>query len=156
MNNIFPFGSLVDQEVLPQESANEEMYKKEYAFDFEKGEFIQTLTKKIRLDDELEAYRTWALKALLTPRYKHLGYSRGYGQEFEGLIRRGLTRTANESEIKRTVTETLMVNAKTREVAEFQFSWEDDAVFCEFVAVTTRGDRILLSANIKKRTGVII
>jgi len=150
MNNIFPLGSLVDQEVLPQESANEEVYKKEYAFDFEKGEFVQTPTKKNRFNDELEAYRTWSLKALLTPRYKHLGYSRGYGQEFEDLIRRSLTRAANESEIKRIITETLMVDTRTREVIEFQFNWEDDAVFCEFVAVTTRGDRIPLSATIRK------
>lgn len=150
MNNIFPLGSLVEQEEFIQESADKEIYKKEYAFDFEKGEFIQTSAKKNRLDDELEAYRTWALKALSTSRYKHLGYSRNYGQEFEDLIRRNLTRTANESEIKRMITEALMVDARTREVTEFQFTWQDDAVVCEFVAVTTRGDRIPFIVNIRK------
>ena len=150
MNSIFPLGSLIDQEALFQDAANKEIYKKEYAFDTEKGEFIQTSTKKSRIVDELEAYRTWALKALFTPRYKHLAYSRGYGQEFEDLIRRNLTRAANESEIKRMITETLMVDVRTREVTEFQFGWQDDEVFCEFVAVTTRGDRLPLGINIRK------
>ena len=148
MTSIFPLGSLIEQEVSAQEAA-EEIYKKEYAFDFEKGEFIQTSTKKPRLDDGIAAYKTWAQKTLLTPRYKHLAYGRAYGQEFEDLVRRNLTRAANESEIKRMITEALMVDPRTREITDFAFSWADDEVVCEFAVTTTRGDRAQLSVSVR-------
>nr|WP_315990773.1 DUF2634 domain-containing protein [Desulforamulus aquiferis] len=90
--------------------------------------------------DDLESYIQWCRKALLTPRYRHLIYSRNYGSEFEELIGRGLTRAAIESEIKRITTETLMVDPRTASVHSFFFEHREDAVYFSCSVSTVRGD----------------
>jgi hypothetical protein len=101
-------------------------FGKSWRFDFEAGEFVLTPTGKVVETKDAEAWKEWCKKALATARYRHLVYSRNYGQEFEDLLTRNLNRAANESEIKRIATETLMADPRTAAVRNFTFTWEED------------------------------
>ncbi|MMZ66822.1 hypothetical protein D1872_293530 [compost metagenome] len=72
----------------------------------------------------------WCEKAVRTPRYRHLIYSRDYGQEYDDLIGRGYSRAVLESEIERMTTEALMVDPRTAGVDSFTFEWSSYA--CQF------------------------
>lgn len=80
-----------------------------------------TPTRKIARADDTAAWVVWCEKAIRTPRYRHLIYSRSYGQEFEELIGKGYSRAVQESEIERIATETLMVDPRTLSVGDFSF-----------------------------------
>ncbi|MEW6540562.1 MAG: DUF2634 domain-containing protein [Bacillota bacterium] len=122
-------------------------FPRSWRFDFDAGDFMLTPTGTVALADELHAYLEWCNKALLTPRHRHLIYGRNYGQEFEDLIRRNLTRAGNESEIKRMVTEALKVNPRTASVENFRFAWDGDAVYFTFDVTTARGETITLGSR---------
>lgn len=113
---------------------------KTWLFDYETGDFVRTPDGRVKRVEGLEAYIQWARKTLATPRYKHLAYSGQYGQEFEDLIGRDLTKQAVESEIQRIVTETLMVNPQTVEVGQFSFEWQEDALFYTCSVLTVFGE----------------
>lgn len=133
----------------PEAAATEQVqFPRSWRFDFDKGDFQLTPTGVIAPASELQAYIQWCMKALLTPRYRHLIYSRGYGQEFEDLIRRNLTRAGNESEIRRMVTEALMVDPRTASVGNFVFRWEDDVVYFSCEVTTVRGDTATLESKV--------
>jgi hypothetical protein len=104
-------------------------------FDFTAGDFVTTATGQGVPTQGVQAWTDWGLKALLTLRYKYPVYSRIYGQDFDDLIRRNLTRAANESEIQRIVTETLMVDPRTAKVDAFAFAW--DGATCYFTCQIT-------------------
>lgn len=147
MPNLFPQVETV-VETAETTQDNQVQFGKSWRFDFEKGDFIQTPTGKVVPTKDLDAYREWCYKALLTPRYKHLIYSRSYGQEFEDLIRRNLNLAGNESEIKHIITEALMVDPRTAEVTNFKFTWSDNEVYVTFDAVTVRNETVQLETKV--------
>jgi len=148
MPNLFPLEEVSVQDEATEENTDQVKFKKSWQFDFEKGDFVQTPTGKVATADEIQAYTEWCYKALLTPRYRYLIYSRSYGQEFEDLIRRNLSRAGNESEIKRIITEALLVDPRTAEVTNFAFNWDGDTVYVTFDAITVRGDRVELNTEV--------
>ncbi len=89
-----------------------------------------TPTRKIAGAEGTEAWIIWCQKAIRTPRYRHLIYSRDYGQEFEELIGIGYSRAVQESEIQRIARETLMVDPRTASVEGFVFEWQGER--CSF------------------------
>lgn len=139
MPNLFPTGG--SAAVLPetQNKANQVKFGKSWRFDFETGDFIMTPTGKTMETREEDAWLEWCQKAVLTERYKYLIYSRQYGQEFTDLIRRNLNRAANESEIKRIVTEALKVDPRTASVDNFTFNWDGDQCFFTCQVKSVRG-----------------
>ncbi|WP_106766823.1 DUF2634 domain-containing protein [Paenibacillus faecalis] len=106
------------------------VFGRSWRFDFEAGEFVMSPTRKVAAVDEKEAWVIWCEKAIRTPRYRHLIYSRDYGSELEELIGSDDDHALLESEIRRMVTETLMADARTESVDQFLFTWEGEA--CRF------------------------
>jgi hypothetical protein len=102
---------------------------------------VLTPTGKVAESTGADAWLEWCQKALLTERYRYLAYSRQYGQEFDDLMARHLSRAANESEIQRITRETLMVDPRTASVDRFTFRWEGDAVYFTCVVTNVRGER---------------
>ena len=105
-------------------------FGRSWRFDFSIGEFVLTPAGKVAEAEYFEAWLQWCLKALRTERYRYLAYTRAYGQEMDSLIGRHLTRAANESEIRRMVTECLTVDPRTAAVGNFVFDWDGD--ICTF------------------------
>ncbi|MGG4046505.1 hypothetical protein BCV73_32900 [Paenibacillus sp. SSG-1] len=106
------------------------VFGRSWRFDFDAGEFVMSPTRKIAVADEREAWVTWCEKAIRTPRYRHLIYSRDYGSELEDLVGSGYDHALLESEIRRMVSEALLADARTESVDQFVFAWEGEA--CRF------------------------
>lgn len=135
MPNLFP---TVATEVTPVTGREAQVqFGKSWKFDFETGEFVMTPTGRVIETSDNEAWLEWCKKAVHTGRYRHLVYSRNYGQELEDLIGKNLTREAKESEIQRMVTECLMTDPRTARVDNFSFRWDNDTVVfgCEIASV---------------------
>lgn len=148
MPNLFPTEEVMPEPEAPETSASQVKFGRSWRFDFEAGDFVLTPIGKVAETTELDAYIEWCKKALLTPRYRHPIYSRNYGSEFEGLIGRGLTREAIESEIKRMVTEALMVDPRTARVDNFTFSWDGDTVSFTCEVTTVRGETAEIGSKV--------
>jgi len=147
MPSLFPTEQVT---AAPEETQTSQVkYGRSFIFDFEQGDFILSPTGKVVEVDGVEAYRQWAQKTLLTPRYRHPIYSRNYGQEFEDLLRRNLTRAGNESEIKRMVTEALMVDPRTASVGDFTFDWQEDTVYFTCTVTTAQGEQVQVSGQVQ-------
>jgi hypothetical protein len=144
--NLFPLNTTpaADNPVQSAEESVAVKFGRSWRFDFEAGEFVLTPTGKIAVAEGTDAWAEWCRKALHTERYRYLAYSRDYGQEFEGLIGSGLSRSAVESEIRRIATETLMYDPRTAGVDGFSFNW--DADMCQFACTIT---------NVRDETGSI-
>lgn len=106
------------------------VFGRSWRYDFEAGEFVMSPTRRVAVVDEKEAWVIWCEKAIRTPRYRHLIYSRDYGSELEELLGEGYDHFLQESEIERMVTDTLLADARTESVSQFLFTWEGEA--CRF------------------------
>lgn len=101
-------------------------FGRSWKFDFDAGDFVLTPTGRFAAADGKESWIQWCEKALRSPRYRHLIYSRNYGHEFEDLIGSGYDREMIESEVMRMAAEALMIDPRTDRVEQFQFDWERD------------------------------
>lgn len=90
--------------------------------------------------EKTEAIKVWIHKAMNTERYLYMAHTWKYGAEVESLIGTTLTPKAKESEIKRYITETLLVNPYITEVKDFSISFKSDTVNAEFTVITMYGE----------------
>lgn len=154
-NNLFPDESVFEDidftEEEPEESLDD--FKKSYAYDFEKGDFIRGPDGKILLVDRLEAYIQWCQKSLLTKRLKHLSYTDVYGQEYYTLIGENLSKGAIELEVERMTREALMVHPYTKEVENFTFTWNQnkEELYFTFDVTTVLDELFTLDHYIEMR-----
>lgn len=91
------------------------------------------------IGDEKDAYRFWVMKCLLTERYQYPAYSSDFGVELANIVRSYHDRGIAESEIKRTITEALMIDARTKAVDSFAFEWKGDNVWITFQVESVYG-----------------
>lgn len=150
MANLFPEDIEDDwAEGETEESENDEVsFGRSWRFDFDSGDFVMTPTRKVAAADETAAWVMWCQKAIRTPRYRHLIYSRGHGEEFDELIGKGYSRDVQESEIRRMVTEALMVDPRTASVGEFTFEWRDDACYFTCRISNVRDEDAVLEGSV--------
>ena len=83
---------------------------KEYAWDFEKDCFIYDKDGNHILLEGNEAIKVWCYKALKTERFMYLAYTHGFGIELYPFMAKVMGIMQRKSELKRIVTEALMVN----------------------------------------------
>ena len=105
MSSEFPFvGSttIIENEDLP--------VLKEYAWDFENDKFIYDNNGNHVILEKNEALKVWIYKALKTERFDYLAYSWQYGIELKPFIGKVMSVQERYSELKRVITECLMVN----------------------------------------------
>ncbi|MEF2964911.1 DUF2634 domain-containing protein [Paenibacillus sp. M1] len=123
-------------------------FGRSWRFDFDQGEFVMTPTRKIAAADGTEAWVMWCQKAIRTPRYRHLIYSRNFGQEFDELIGKGYTRAVQESEIQRIARETLLVDPRTAGVEEFTFTWEGECCYFTCRVTNIHDEQLTLEGSV--------
>lgn len=150
MANLFPEDIEDDwTELEPIDSVTEEVaFGRSWQFDFDTGDFVMTPTGKVAAADETTAWVVWCQKAIRTPRYRHLIYSRDHGEEFDDLIGKGYSRAIQESEIQRIVTETLMVDPRTANVGDFTFEWRDDACYFTCRITNVRDEETVIEGSV--------
>lgn len=111
---------------------------KEYAWDFEKNEFILE-DGKPKIVAGIEAIKVWIYKALLTPRFRYMAYTWNYGSEFEDLIGKSLSRAATETECKRYLEEALMINPYIKSISNIKVNL-NDSLNIDFTVNTIYGE----------------
>jgi len=120
-----------------EETEQPQSHEESYLFDFEKGVTKMQVSGKSIRSDAHQAYLFWVWKCLHTERFKYPIYSADFGVEIETIIERDYARPVTESEIKRTISESLKVNDHTIDVKEFEFFWSHDALEIVFVLSNT-------------------
>jgi hypothetical protein len=148
MPNLFPLGLMDDDSLIESNPEAQVNFGKTWLFDFENGDFVLSPIGKFQALGDVDAWAEWGRKAIRTARYQFLAYDDVYGQEFKDLISRSLSRSGNESEIKRIVTETLIVDPRTETVDNFTFEWDGDAVFFSFEMTNVRGENVTISESV--------
>lgn len=134
MPSLFPETGVVwgDEEDLSGAASEEVRFGRSWRFDYDAGDFVLTPSGKVAAAGTHEAWVQWCIKAVKTPRYRHVIYSRNYGSELEDLVGQGDSRGVMESEITRMVTETLLADPRTDLVDQFTFDWNREQ--CMFSA----------------------
>ena len=95
------------------------------------GDFVRDGANRMVECDGREAYSIWCFKIAQTERYRCLAYPDSIGVEMERALDNDDEKTV-ESMVQRTITEALMVNPRTEDVLDFEFSWDGDNMHCRF------------------------
>lgn len=83
---------------------------KEFAWDYEKDQFLYDADGGHKIVEKNEAIKVWVLHALRCERYRYLAYFDDYGIELEPFVGTGPNDHERSSELFRYVKEGLLVN----------------------------------------------
>lgn len=133
--SVFPF--TVDMPKLEDKTEELPVFK-ELAYDPENNRLYRRGGRPYLVERD-EALQIWIYKALKTKRFVWQAYTHTYGSEVENVI--GISNDPDiiDSEIKRYITETLMVNPYLQELSDFEFEHEKDIVTVKFLVTTVYG-----------------
>ena len=99
----------------------------EYAWDFERDCFLYDVNGRHILLSGNPALEVWIYKALKTERFEYLAYSWQYGIELKPFIGKVMGAQERYSELRRVITECLMVNPYIRSIDSFSITPENRA-----------------------------
>lgn len=118
---------------------------KEYAWDFDTNRFIYDDKGKHILLEANEAIKIWCYKALKTERFTYLAYTHGFGIELYPFVAKVMGVLERKSELKRMITEALMVNPYILSVDSITFSEEErgEDVEIHIVMTTVYGELVI-------------
>ena len=99
----------------------------EYAWDFERDSFLYDVNGRHILLLGNPALEVWIYKALKTERFEYLAYSWQYGIELKPFIGKVMGVQERYSELRRVITECLMVNPYIKSIDSFSIAPENRA-----------------------------
>lgn len=99
----------------------------EYAWDFERDCFLYDVNGRHILLSGNPALEVWIYKALKTERFEYLAYSWQYGIELKPFIGKVMGVQERYSELRRVITECLMVNPYIKSIDSFSITPESRA-----------------------------
>lgn len=126
---LFPVVEIPD--FVEQEDEYDREYRPSPAWDLEIGDFVRDAAGKVSMNEGIEAYRVWCVKAVQTARYGCAAYTEEMGTEMGDALKEEDS-NAVELAVQRTITEALLVNPRTESVEDFGFTWEGDSLHVEF------------------------
>lgn len=106
-------------------------YKRSVRWDPATGDFVRDGANRMVECDGREAFAVWCFKIAQSERYRCLAYPDSIGTEMERAMDNDDEKTV-ESMVQRTLTDALMVNPRTENVWDFDFSWDGDTMHCIF------------------------
>lgn len=118
-------------EFTPENSRYDTAYRRSAKWNPVTGDFVRDGANRLIECDGREAYAIWCYKVAQTERYRCLAYPDSIGVEMERALDNDDEKTV-ESMVQRTITEALMVNPRTEDVLDFEFSWDGDNMHCRF------------------------
>lgn len=95
------------------------------------GEFI--------IASESKALKSWAERALIVNRYKHVMYSFGHGAEFENLIGKTYNKRVINAEAERYARECVMTNEYINGIEDFNIEFDNTTLYVSFTINTDYG-----------------
>ena len=118
-------------EFMSENAGYDTEYRRSARWDPAAGDFVRAGANRMVECDGREAYSIWCFKIAQTERYRCLAYPDSIGVEMERALDNDDEKTV-ESMVQRTITEALMVNPRTEDVLDFEFSWDGDNMHCRF------------------------
>lgn len=138
--SIFP-----DETIENAEEINETLHKeelklyKEYAIDFNTGNFLYDDTGRNIIVEKNEAIKIWIWKTLQTSRNRYLIYSSNYGHDFETIIGKGYNKNLINSELERLIEECLLANTYITEILEINTDFKGSKLYIYVTVKTVYG-----------------
>ncbi len=117
-------------------------YKRSVRWDSAAGDFVRDGANRMVECDGREAYAIWCFKIAQTERYRCLAYPDSIGTEMERALDNDDEKTV-ESMVQRTITDAIMVNPRTENVRDFEFTWDGDNMYCNFKVKGIDWDEII-------------
>lgn len=113
---------------------------KEWATDFEKNE-LKLKDGRPYIVEKNEALQVWIWKALQreNERFNFTAYSNNYGNEIYLLLSRYTEKEVTISELKRTITDALLVNPYIKSIENFDISIDGSYTNASFDVITIYG-----------------
>lgn len=99
----------LDENIIEENIIEDEDFY-EYAYDFKNNQFLLDETGKHYYVYGNEAIKIWIYKTMITSRYKFSAYTDNYGTEVFDLVGEVISSRFKKEEIKRYITEAIMVN----------------------------------------------
>ena len=118
-------------EFMSENAGYDTEYRRSARWDPAAGDFVRDGANRMVECDGREAYSIWCFKIAQTERYRCLAYPDSIGVGMERALDNDDEKTV-ESMVQRTITEALMVNPRTEDVLDFEFSWDGDNMHCRF------------------------
>ena len=132
--SIFPGNNLQ-----PPFVKNKEEIFKEYAIDFNTGEFIYKNGKNIIVEKN-DALKIWIWKTLKTAKNRYVAYSNKYGNELEKVIGKGYSRELTDTELQRLIKEALLQNKYIKNITNFNVITDGCKVNVQAKIITVYGE----------------
>ena len=133
--SIFPF---ITPPADSPAAANSLPLFKEYAYDFANN-CLLLKDGQTYLAEGNEALRIWIFKALFTERFRYVAYDAAFGSEIDTLPVLVLNQAILQAEIKRFITEALMVNPYIVKLDNFKFERSLSGLKVDFDVATIYG-----------------
>lgn len=133
--SVFPFTSAA---VLPSDTKEILPVFRELAYDFDRN-CLKRRGGRPYLIEKDEALQIWIYKALRTRRFIWPAYSHAYGAQLEDAIGISNVKEIVESEVRRYITECLMVCPYIQELSAFTFFRTGDKLTVTFEVTTVYG-----------------
>lgn len=127
-------------DVAEEQTLNDARELRGYTYDYDDGKVVTTLNGRAIKNDAASAYLLWVVKNLVTERYERAAYSSDFGIEFRAIVRKNYSKSIAESELKRTITEALSVDERTKDVSDFKFRWEGANCHVHFLLKSIYGE----------------
>lgn len=133
--SVFPF--ITPPEDSQRAAGSLPMFR-EYAYDFANN-CLLLKDGHTYLVEGNEALRIWIFKALATERFRYTAYDAAFGSEINALPGQVLNQAVLQAEIKRFITEALMVNPYIVKLDNFQFERRLSGLAIDFEVETVYG-----------------
>jgi len=133
--SVFPF---INPESLVEQQEQALPMFREYAYDFENNTLLLRDGNTYLIEGN-PALRIWIYKALSTERFHYVAYDAAFGSEIHTLVGKVINSDILQSEIKRFIVETLMVNPYITELSNFVFEKSGGGLVVEFDCDTIYG-----------------
>lgn len=136
----YPFAA-----VIPTETKEDLPLFKEYAWDFEQDCFIYDDNGEHVLLVGNAALKVWCYKVLRTERFMYLAYTKKFGIELYPFMAKIMSVLQRKSELRRMITEALMVNEYISSVDSITFDEENrgEDMSIEIVLTTVYGELVI-------------
>ncbi len=141
MNSIFPELMNFDAPEVETEERTLPLFK-EWAYDFEENRFLLRDGAPF-LVEKNEALKIWIYKALVTERFRYLAYSDDAGCEIMKVIGTTLSTEAKKAEVRRFVTEALMVNPYITAIKSIEMSVARERLDLDVEVETIYEDKVV-------------
>lgn len=129
----------VEKQIEKEQNAATTFNGKSFLYDFKKGDFVRRNGKFVEVRGR-DALKVWIEKVIRTHRFRFKIYKdTEYGVLIEDLIGTTLPRGFVQSELKRELTEAILINELIESLTEWEIEHDGDRLTIRFTVISVYG-----------------